>query len=318
MGANELDSVRMEDIACPNSCPKEDEIILSGFDRINNLPGQFDVVKCRTCGLMRTNPRPTSDTIGFYYPEDYGPYIGTQVRQAETKTGFKKILKPLIGRIFNNKSQEVPRIIIGRMVEIGCASGAFLHKMASQGWLVEGVEFNEKAAQNARRLGYKVHVGPLESAPMPSHPVDLIVGWMVLEHLHNPIECLKKLYKWSNTGAWLVLSVPNASAFEFSIFKGYWYDLHLPNHLYHFTPQTLAQVLEAGGWKLEKIHHQRSIINLIVSMSYVLDSKSLPRLGKWLHDLAFQGGKWFYLLFPVAWVLSILGKTGRMTVWARK
>ena len=80
--------------------------------------------------------------------------------------------------------------------------------MAAQGWHVEGIEFSEKAAQAASRLGYKVHTGSLESAPAPAHPIDLIVGWMVLEHLHDPIGCLKKLNEWASQDAWLVLSVP--------------------------------------------------------------------------------------------------------------
>lgn len=313
-----IDSPSLEDVSCPLGCPKSDETVLTGRDLLHGLPGEFTVVKCCTCGLMRTNPRPTSDTIGFYYPDDYGPYLGTQVRQTKSISVVKKLLKPLAKRIFNTQSQELPNMAPTRMLEIGCASGAFLHQMAGQGWQVEGIEFSEKAAQAASQLGYKVHAGPLESAPAPEQPLDLIVGWMVLEHLHDPIGCLRKLHEWGSTGAWLVLSVPNANSKSFWFFKNGWYDLHLPNHLFHYTPQSLAQVLEAGGWTLEKVHHQRTITNLIVSTAYVVEGKGWTSLGKWLRDLAGRGGKWFYLLFPIAWILSVFGQTGRMTVWARK
>ena len=76
-----IEHVRIEDVSCPLCHLKNDKIILTGHDRIHNLVGKFTIVKCRSCGLMRTNPRPTPDTIGFYYPDDYGPYIGTQIRQ---------------------------------------------------------------------------------------------------------------------------------------------------------------------------------------------------------------------------------------------
>ena len=307
-----------EDVSCPLGCPESDEVVLTGQDRIHNLPGEFTIVKCHTCGLMRTNPRPTPDAIGFYYPDNYGPYLGTQVRQTKTTSGIKKLIRPFAKWFFNNKSQELPAMAPTRMLEIGCASGAFLHQMADQGWQVEGIEFSEKAAQAASQLGYKVHAGPLEIAPAPEHLLDLVVGWMVLEHLHDPVGCLKKLHEWSSQDAWLVLSVPNANSFEFQIFKDKWYALHLPNHLYHFTPRSLAQVLKAGGWSLEKVHHQQSIINLIESTAYVVESKGWIRLSKWLHDFVMRGGKWLDLLFPIAWVLSVFGQTGRMTVWARK
>ena len=49
---------RIENVSCPLGCIKGDEIVLTGRDRLHDLPGEFTVVKCRSCGLMRTNPRP--------------------------------------------------------------------------------------------------------------------------------------------------------------------------------------------------------------------------------------------------------------------
>jgi 2-polyprenyl-3-methyl-5-hydroxy-6-metoxy-1,4-benzoquinol methylase len=203
------------------------------------------------------------------------------------------------------------------MLELGCASGSYLHKMAGKGWQVQGIEFSEKAAQNAINLGYNVHAGPLETAPRPDEPFDLIVGWMVLEHLHDPIGCLKKLREWAKPGAWLVLSVPNAGSLEFSIFKEKWYALQLPTHLHHFTPQTLKLALLAGGWTLEKVHHQRVLSNLIASTGYALRGRGYLNIGRKFIDFPEQAGRWNYLLYPIAWLFGLFGQTGRMTVWAK-
>jgi SAM-dependent methyltransferase len=218
-GNKMMGAIQLEDVSCPLGCPKSDEVILAGRDLLRDLPGEFTIVKCRTCGLMRTNPRPSQDTIGFYYPDDYGPYLGTQVRQTKPSSGIKKLLKPWVRRVFNFNSMKLPSLAPGRMLEIGCASGAFLHQMAGQGWQVQGVEFSQKAAQAAEQLGYPVHAGPLETAPRPGEPFDLIVGWMVLEHRHDPIGGLKKLGEWAKPGAWLALSVPNAASQSFRFFK---------------------------------------------------------------------------------------------------
>lgn len=311
--------VILEDVSCPLGCSKNDEVVLTGRDLLHDLPGEFTVVKCRSCGLMRTNPRPTPDTIGFYYPDDYGPYVGTRVQQARPQSAswIKKLLRPIVGRIFNFNMTTLPTMAPGRMLEIGCASGAFLHQMAGQGWQVQGIEFSEKAAQAAAQLGYRVHAGPLETAPQPDEPFDLIVGWMVLEHLHDPAGSLQKLREWANPGAWLALSVPNAGALEFRLFKDKWYALHLPNHFHHFTPATLDKVLSASGWKLEKVHHQRTLNNLIPSTGYVLRDKGYAKLGQKFIDFPERAGRWNYVLYPLAWLLSVFGQTGRMTVWAR-
>lgn len=314
---NTTKNVVLENVSCPLGCNKGDDVVLTGRDLLHDLPGEFTVVKCHVCGLMRTTPRPTPETISFYYPDDYGPYLGTQVRQTKPTSRIRKLLKPLVKRVFNFNTQRLPSLTPGRMLEVGCASGAFLHQMASQGWQVQGIEFSAKAAQAAAQLGYRVHAGPLETAPPPDEPFDLIVGWMVLEHLHDPIGGLQKLREWAKPGAWLVLSVPNTASLEFRLFKEKLYALQLPNHLYHFTPETLGRVLQAGGWTLEKVHHQRVLSNLIASTGYVLRDKGYPRLGQKLIDFPERAGIWNYVLYPLAWVSSAFGQTGRMTVWAR-
>jgi 2-polyprenyl-3-methyl-5-hydroxy-6-metoxy-1,4-benzoquinol methylase len=314
------DSIHLEEVACPLCCPKNDEIILTGRDLLHDLPGEYTVVKCRTCGLMRTNPRPTPETIGFYYPADYGPYLGTRVQQTAPKRTsiIKKLLKPAVKQLFKFNTNALPSLSPGRLLEVGCASGAFLHHMSAQGWQVEGVEFSVKAAQSATQLGYSVHAGPLETAPEPRQPLDLIVGWMVLEHLHDPIGGLNKLREWAKPGAWLVLSVPNAASLEFRFFKDKWYALQMPTHLYHFTPETLGRVLQSGGWTLEKVHHQRVLSNLIGSIGYVLRDKGFTSLGQKLIDFPESSGYWVYALYPLALLFGAFGQTGRMTVWARK
>lgn len=312
-----MNSIRLENVSCPLGCPKHDEVILVGRDLLHDLPGEFSVVKCCTCGLMRTNPRPTQDTIGFYYPDNYGPYLGTQVHETRPASGIKKLLKFLAKRIFNFNTMKLPSLAPGRMLEIGCASGAFLNQMAGQGWQVQGIEFSEKAAKAAAQLGYPVHEGALETAPSPDEPFDLIVGWMVLEHLHDPVGDLKKLSEWAKPDAWLALSIPNSGSMEFRFFREKLYSLQLPTHLYHFTPHTIELVLNAGGWKLEKIYHQRTLSNLIASTGYVLRDKGYASLGRRLINFPERSRWMIYALYPLAWLFSVFGQTGRMTVWAR-
>lgn len=312
-------SVELEDKPCPLGCSPSDEPVLTGGDQLHGLPGLFTVVKCRTCGLMRTNPRPTPGSIGLYYPADYGPYRDTRVGPEQNLRGAKRILKKVVRALLRRNDDRIPRLRPGRLLEVGCAAGRFMHGMAQDGWQVEGIEFSDDAARNARRLGYPVHSGPLETAPEPTASYDLVVGWMVVEHLHDPVDALAKLNRWTRPGGWLVLSMPNAGSYEFRIFRDMWYALQLPTHLTHFTPATIERILSLAGWRPEKILHQQNLDNLIASFGYRLraEGKSrrlsdalirFPETPSWLH----------YALFPIATVASWFGQTGRMTVWARK
>ena len=302
-----------ESAPCAIGCPPDDEEILVGRDRLHGVPGNFRIVRCRTCGLMRTNPRPTSEAMEPYYPEDYGPYESTKVNSSRPPTARINFFVKLL----DTDSRKVPQLPPGRMLEIGCASGAFLHQMSSLGWRVEGLELSVKAANNARSLGYPVHTGTLETAPDPDEPYDLIVGWHVFEHLHNPVAALHRLHDWSKVGGWLALSMPDAGSWEFKVFRDRWYALQVPTHVYHYTPKTLRQVLARGDWALERLFWHHNPNNLLHSLRYCCLDRGWDSVGAYLLDVV-QGRQQRYLRILLAKLVGTLHASGRMTAWATR
>lgn len=309
-----MSDMEIEAVRCPIGCDEGDDFVLEGSDQLQGLPGTFTVVRCRSCGLMRTSPRPTSRSIGPYYPDDYGPYVGTKERPANDGV-FIEALRRLVG----SNAQALPPLPPGRALEVGCASGSFLQHMSDRRWEVEGVEFSESAAAASRALGFRVHAGSLEDAPDPAEPFDLCVGWMVLEHLHDPVAALRKLRRWTRPNGWLAVSVPNAGSAEFRIFGSNWYMLHLPNHLFHLDPASASRLLEAGGWKVRRVIHQRSVASLLGSVGFALRAKGrASRLADRLISYPSSPGWLHRILLPLSWMLAMLGQTGRMTIWARR
>lgn len=311
--------LELESTACPIGCTPDDYLVLKGRDRLHNLPGEFTVVKCRTCGLIRTNPRPTPASIGSFYPINYAPYESTRIAVNDDPKSQITSLKHILLKAFQFNDRRIPPLEAGHLLEIGCASGVFLDHMAKKGWQVAGIEVNEHAAENARAAGYEIHTGSLESAPDPVQLYDLVAGFMVFEHLHDPVLSLQKISRWTNRNGYLVLSVPNAASLEFHIFKHNWYGLQLPTHLYHFTPATLNKLLNKCGWAIDRLFHQRLLSNLIPSIGYVLKDKNyLLGFANRLSGFSKNPGRTNFLLYPIAWVLAFLRQTGRITVWARK
>lgn len=309
-----VSTLNLERQPCPLGCQCDDRTILRGRDRLHGLPGEFTVVRCQTCRLMRTDPRPTRDSIGFYYPTSYGPY------QPATSTGEQHSflsLGWLAAQLLRLDPHRLPAVPTGRLLEVGCAAGTFLHKMAVRGWEVEGIEFSHEAARTARSFGFPVHPGSVETAPEPIRPYDLVVGWNVLEHLHDPISVLERLHKWTKARGWLALSVPDASAWEFKIFRDKWYALHLPNHLYHYTPNTLRAVLARCGWRIERLLWQANPNNLLHSLGYYAADRGWHGLVHFFHEMA--GGRRQRVGRALAGiVLGALRQSGRMTVWASR
>jgi SAM-dependent methyltransferase len=268
---------------------------------------------------MRTDPRPTLGSIGFYYPPDYAPYLQTRVDRSASPTPAARVgrLRRAARRLLQPVAMELPPVEPGRMLEIGCGSGAFMHSMAQRGWQVEGLEPSPEAGAAARSLGYPVQIGQLETAQAPSTPYDLVVGWMVLEHLHEPIAALQKLARWTTRDAWLVASVPDASAWEFKVFGDAWYALHLPGHLFHYTPRTLAKVFARGGWRLERVFWHDNPNNLLLSARYRCLERGWETAAEALRDMA-DCKRLPRTRLVLGKLLGRLRNSGRITIWARR
>jgi hypothetical protein len=139
---------------------------------------------------------------------------------------------------------------------------------------------------------------------------------MVLEHLHDPLGDLRRLRRWLRPGGRLVLSVPNAASWELGMFRGAWYALQLPHHLWHFSPTTVRAVLAGAGWQVDRIMQQRNVANLSASLAYRAADAGHRRLAALLAGLPVNRGPVRLAFFPLAWVLAAAGQSGRMTIWA--
>jgi 2-polyprenyl-3-methyl-5-hydroxy-6-metoxy-1,4-benzoquinol methylase len=309
----------LEPASCPLGCPPGEDAVLVGRDRLHGLPGSFTVVRCRTCGLMRTSPRPSPTEIHRFYPSDYQPHLDTRVTapRARPPSSPPAKVRSRKRRRLDALNHAIPPLAPARMLEIGCGSGSFLREMAEQGWSVRGVESSEAAGQAARAAGLPVAIGSLESVDDLGGPYELIVAWMALEHLHEPIAALRKLCAVAAPSAWLCLSVPDAGSWEFRYFGESWYALQVPTHLFHYTPRTLASVLAAGGWQVERVLWQRDAKNLLHSLRYRCLDRGWTRPARALEEM-IAGTRARGFVKRLRRTLGLLHQSGRITVWARR
>src|SRR5208337_78621 len=82
----------------------------------------FAVVQCQECGLCFTNPRPSLNSIGQFYPEGaYRPY-----RPVKRVHSFAASWR---WRFPGKERQEMPWHGDGRLLDFGCGGGSFLERM---------------------------------------------------------------------------------------------------------------------------------------------------------------------------------------------
>ncbi|MCE5340391.1 MAG: class I SAM-dependent methyltransferase [Planctomycetaceae bacterium] len=299
----------------------------------NGTDNYFDVVKCVNCQMIFTNPRPTKETIGFFYPDSanyYQPKTRNKDNTIEEKASktvlanyygykfqppFGKFRAAIFSKLFRSKlaTSHIPRFVTtGKLLDIGCSWGQYLARMARYGWDVYGIEINKKAVEHAQHtLGLKnIHNGSFDDYQCPDEFFDVIHMSMVLEHMHEPLQCLQRVNKLLKKGGQLIISVPDISGFEAKIYGKYAYTLQVPQHLNHFTPDTIRAILNKADFTVEKIVHQSAAKDLTESAKY-LDNKLLYKI---LNSSIIKKG----LARPFVFLLSKLGKTSRMSICAVK
>lgn len=216
------------------------------YSKDYTFPGteKFQVVKCLTCGLVFINPRPTDDEMGRYYPDKY--YDRYEELKDESEAIQNKKIK-IVERI--KKS--------GRILDAGCGKGYFLHNIQNKGWDVSGIEISAGAAGYARDiLGIKnIYQQDILKVSLTADYFDVITLWNVIEHLSNPLQALKKAHALLKDDGVLIINCPNFNSILRVAFGDKWYQLDAPRHLYHFTPETLRQMLKISGFKIKKIDY---------------------------------------------------------------
>ena len=104
---------------------------------------------------------------------------------------------------------------------------------------------------------------------------------------------------------------------EFTWFGDAWYALHLPGHLFHYTPRTLGRVLERGGWKLERVYWHDNPNNLLLSLRYLWLERGWSTGADLLQAVA-DGKRFPWARLFLGKLLGRLPSSGRMTIWARR
>ncbi len=237
--------VRWERTACPVCGSGEEEEFLCA-------PGddgrEYRLAKCRRCAQVFLNPRPTEDTVGLLYTEDYPQYQPPARRAGK----LRALRQKLFGHRERTLADRIPVRPGGVLLDCGCGAGAFAAEMRERGWNAMGMDFSPHAVAAARmHYGLRAIEGTLPHPAVPAESLHAITLRMVLEHVHDPAKLLRAAFDALAPGGWLCVAVPNLAAWGFGAFGPAWFPLRLPWHLLHFTPETLHRVVNDCGFAIE-------------------------------------------------------------------
>ncbi len=288
------------------------------FKHFDTLEG-WNIVICKKCGYIFTNPRPKKDILPLFYQNDYfkdarfkGKFYNNDGSVKKDKIEQTSIVRS-VEKWFSKR---------GKLLEIGAANGDFVSEMNSRGWCSTGIEISKDAVAIAKeKHSINLFNGTLEEFNC-NEKFDVICMFQTLEHVENPNFVLNKACELLALNGILLIEVPNINSFDLKISKTRKKQLYdLPVHLSHFSPRFLKKQLQLNGFKIIEIdrYYPDFIVRLFnrtkTNIKHNISTENEVSLNAHNNDLLRDNTNWKGALLKF---ISFIFPGWKFTIIARK
>jgi len=288
-------------------CGQNDEkVIFTARDKMFSWRQEkFTAVRCRQCGLVYLNPRPSETARNDYYDEEYR-FRADKMDQAQPLDHYQPVID-FLGR-------QAP----GRVLDIGTGNSPFLPVMQGMGWEAFGTEIDPGLARYYQgHYDIEVFEGELEDAKLSSASFDAITIMGVLEHVPHPRQLLEEASRIIKPGGFICLWCFNRG-FEAELLGRYWLGFDTPRHFYSFSSNTLGLLLQLAGFEVVEKYF-RPISYLAHSGVWAAGRAHDRLLGiKRSVYAPSMPGFLYYASLPLGWALARMESGSNVYVFARK
>ena len=270
--------LRWETVAC-NLCGSSDyELYHQESVPYFDTPLDFDIVRCKKCDLVYTNPRlcDYNATYLFGGSEDFD-HIEDHARSKLPV--FQSALKQIITQQKRSGSQPG-----GNLLDLGCGSGHFLRAAQKEGFTGTGIEPVEGFARDAtEKVGVNVIHDNIYTVDLPENHYEVITAWDVIEHVSDPKAMLTRCGRWLKPGGIMALRFPSST---WQKIKGVIFHQWLHSkrasfgptmHLYFFSDKTIRKMAQQVDLEVLKIfttaaeaNTQSTLLDGIKRVSYYM------------------------------------------------
>ena len=236
----------------------------------------YHIKSCLDCNSYFLHPLPSPELLEEAYDESY-------YGEGDDKFGegwiekiidyFRRKRAKLISKKINSK---------GKVLDIGCGNGRFLQFIKEKGdFDIYGLEMPGGSAERAKRVnGLQLKLGALEKNDYAKNQFDAVTMFHVFEHLIEPNKYLNIIDDILKPGGVLAVSFPNIASNQSRIFKGKWFHMDAPRHLFFFSSKDFKNIMKKRGYVLENEKHfsleyntfgfQQSLLNKVLKKREVL------------------------------------------------
>jgi SAM-dependent methyltransferase len=242
---------------------------------------EFEIVRCRGCGLVYLTPQVPAESLAEVYQESYWSSPSAKQRGYTDYLGDEALYR----RTFRRRLEHhvLPYVERGRLLDVGCAAGFFVDEAARAGFDAEGVDVSRPMVDFARRSLQleRIALGTLEDCRFVDQSFDVITLWDVVEHVPDPPGFLQEVRRVLSDDGYLILETQNVQSAFARLTGRRWHHYKVPEHLFHFAPATCTRLLEEAGF--EVVGWTARHAGKYVPWSFIVErsgriSRVLPRL----------------------------------------
>ena len=229
------------------------------------------LVKCLGCGLVYINPQINSEVILESYTEATDPKFVSQ-NPLRIRT-FSKFFE------FWTKRSKIQPSIQKKVLDIGCAAGAFPKAAQDLGFSVVGVEPSKFLCEYGKvKYGLDLRQGVLNEQNFIEGEFNIISMFDVIEHLVQPGVVLDEIKRVLHTEGHLIVNYPEYDSWPRKLLGMKW-PFFLSVHLFYFTPNSIRNILKKHGFRVIRIEPYYQTLEL----GYVLGrAGQIFPLAKWI------------------------------------
>ena len=291
------------------------EIVGTGVDfEYESCDNVHHYVRCSECGHHYLNPLPDPSELETIYPPSYGNYSNS----VNPGLAFK-VKGWLEGRSLKRFGAGLPPG--AAVLDIGSGNGRLLDGMkmhCPNVEVLEGIEISDTAAKAAKEKGYEIEVGSIDDIVPKPERYDLVCLIQVIEHVFDPVGCVKKIHEMLKPGGVVLFETPSTRCVDFWLFRRrYWGGYHFPRHLNLFEPDGFSKLLERSGFEIVSVGHKLQPVHWVWTCHHYFKEKGFPR---WWTE-AFNIRNPLYLgIFTLIDALQVvfLRRSSNMQIVARK
>jgi 2-polyprenyl-3-methyl-5-hydroxy-6-metoxy-1,4-benzoquinol methylase len=209
----------------------------------------YQWVRCKKCSLYRSDPVSDIDLSELYKKSSFD--------YSNELHGLSNSYKKIVSKTCQNPSGKT-------LIEIGGGNGFFLEEALDMGFnSVVEVEPSINAYNSAKpNLKQYFIVEMLKTGLIEYDIADIVVIFHVLDHLTDPAEVLRLIYKMLKPGGSICIAVHNINSVSAKVLgsKSPIFDVE---HTYLYSQKTIKRMLTDAGFKRVKASHYKNSYSIL-------------------------------------------------------